>query len=84
MRWVGINQLIDEDADKGKEVPPVNAEPMSRQFLRTFDGKSEIARDQLQKFLRGSITTPDEFVQRGWCSEKNKVFTLTDPARFRA
>lgn len=79
---VGINQLIDEDADKGKEVPPVNAEPMTRQFLRTFDSKTEIARDQLQKFLRGSITTPDEFVQRGWCSEKNKVFTLVDPLDF--
>ncbi|MEI7466079.1 MAG: DUF1156 domain-containing protein [Burkholderiales bacterium] len=79
---VGINQLIDEDADKGKEVPPVNAEPMSRQFLRTFDSKAEIPRDQLQKFLRGSIITPDEFVQRGWCSEKNKVFTLVDPLEF--
>jgi adenine-specific DNA methylase len=51
---IGINQLIDEDADKGKEVPPVNLEPMSRQFLRTFDGKVEIPRDQLQKFLKGS------------------------------
>ena len=79
---VGINQLIDEDADKGKEPPPVNAEPMSRQFLRTFDGKAEIARDQLQKFLRGSITTPDEFVQRGWCSEKSKIFTVVDPLDF--
>lgn len=79
---IGINQLIDEDADKGKEAPPVNLEPMSRQFLRTFDGKSEIPRDQLQKFLKGSITTPDEFVQRGWCSEKNKVFTLIDPLDF--
>jgi putative DNA methylase len=79
---IGINQLIDEDADKGKEVPPVNAEPMSRQFLRTFDSKTEIARDQLQKFLRGSITTPDEFVQRGWCSEKNKMFSLVDPLEF--
>ena len=79
---VGINQLIDEDADKGKEVPPVTAEPMTRQFLRTFDSKAEIARDQLQKFLRGSITTPDEFVQRGWCTEKNKVFTLVDPLDF--
>ena len=63
-------------------MPPVTAEPMTRQFLRTFDGKTEIARDQLQKFLRGSITTPDEFVQRGWCSEKNKVFTLVDPLDF--
>jgi len=79
---VGINQLIDEDADKGKEPPPVNAEPMSRQFLRTFDGKTEITRDQLQKFLRGSITTPDEFVQRGWCSEKSKIFTVVDPLDF--
>ncbi len=79
---VGINQLIDEDADKGKEPPPVNAEPITRQFLRTFDGKTELARDQLQKFLKGSITTPDEFEQRGWCSEKSKVFTLVNPLDF--
>lgn len=79
---IGINQLIDEDADKGKEPPPVNAEPMSRQFLRTFDGIKEMPRDQLQKFLKGTITTPDEFVQRGWCSERNKVFTLVEPLDF--
>lgn len=79
---VGINQLIDEDADKGKEAPPVNAEPITRQFLRTFGNAPELKRDQLQKFLKGSITTPDEFVQRGWCSEKNKVFTRTDALEF--
>jgi DNA-directed RNA polymerase subunit RPC12/RpoP len=79
---VGINQLIDEDADKGKEPPPVNAEPMTRQFLRTFSTSNELKRDQLQKFLKGSITTPEEFVQRGWCEEKNKVFTRIDPLAF--
>lgn len=79
---VGINQLIDDDADKGKEAPPVNAEPMTRQFLRTFGAASELKRDQVQKYLKGSITTPDEFVQRGWCEEKNKVFTRTDPLMF--
>jgi putative DNA methylase len=79
---VGINQLIDEDADKGKEPSPVNAEPMSRQFLRTFSTANELKRDQLQKFLKGSITTPDEFVQRGWCVERNKVFTRTNPLEF--
>jgi putative DNA methylase len=79
---VGINQLIDDDADKGKEAPPVNAEPMTRQFLRTFGSASELKRDQVQKYLKGSITTPDEFVQRGWCEEKNKVFTRTDPLMF--
>jgi hypothetical protein len=79
---VGINQLIDEDADKGKEQPPVNAEPMTRQFLRTFGTATEMKRDQLQKFLRGTITTPDDFEQRGWCSEVKKVFTRTTPLDF--
>jgi SAM-dependent methyltransferase len=79
---VGINQLIDEDADKSQEPPPVNAEPMTRQFLRTFGSASEMKRDQLQKFLRGTITTPDDFVQRGWCVEKNKLFIRTHPLEF--
>ena len=79
---IGINQLIDEDADKGKEPPPVNAEPMTRQFLRTFGTSTEMKRDQLQKFLRGTITTPDDFVQRDWCSEEKKVFTRTNPLDF--
>lgn len=79
---VGINQLIDEDADKGKEPSPVNAEPITRQFLRTFGTATEIKRDQLQKFLKGSITTPDEFEQRGWCTEKSKVFTRVNPLDF--
>ena len=79
---IGINQLIDEDADKGKEPPPVNAEPISRQFLRTFGTGTELKRDQLQKFLKGSITTPDEFEQRGWCTEKSKVFTRVNPLDF--
>ena len=79
---IGINQLIDEDADKGKDPPPVNAEPMTRQFLRTFGSAIELKRDQLQKFLRGTVTTPDDFVQRGWCSEVKKVFTRASPLDF--
>ncbi|MEO5365483.1 MAG: hypothetical protein H7831_03875 [Magnetococcus sp. WYHC-3] len=79
---VGINQLIDEDANRVKEPPPVNAEPLTRQFLRIFDGKTEVARDQMQKFLRGSGIAPDEFVQRGWCTEKSKIFTQVNPLDF--
>jgi putative DNA methylase len=79
---VGINQLIDEDGKGGKEPPPVTAEPISRQFLRIFDGLSEVARDQMQKFMKGSGSAPDEFEQRGWCSERNKIFTLVDPLNF--
>jgi len=71
---VGINLLLDEGSNPTQEPPPVNAEPMTRQFLRVFDGKSEIARDQMQKFLRGTGMAPDEFVSRGWCKEEHKVF----------
>jgi hypothetical protein len=79
---VGINQLIDEDGKGGQEPPPVNSEPLSRQFLRIFDGKGEIARDQMQKFMKGSGSAPDEFVHRGWCVEQNKIFTLINPLAF--
>jgi putative DNA methylase len=79
---VGINQLIDEDANRVQEPPPVTAEPITRQFLRIFDSKTEVARDQIQKFMKGSGSTPDEFEERGWCSEKNKVFTLVNPLDF--
>ena len=79
---IGINQLIDEDADRVQELPPINAEPVTRQFLRIFEGKTEVARDQMQKFLRGSGVAPDEFEQRGWCNEKMKVFTLVEPLDF--
>jgi adenine-specific DNA methylase len=79
---VGINQLIDEDGSRSQEPPPVSAEPISRQFLRMFDGKTFVARDQMQKHLRGSGIAPDEFVSRGWCSEQRKVFHLTEPMEF--
>ena len=78
----GIHGLIDEDTQRGTMPPPVNAEPMTRQFLRIFDGASEVKRDQMQKFLRGSGVTPDDFEQRGWCSEKSKVFSLVSPLAF--
>jgi hypothetical protein len=62
---VGINQLIDETSGKSNEPPPVTAEPITRQFLRIFDGTTSQQRDQLQKFLRGSGMAPEEFEQRG-------------------
>jgi adenine-specific DNA methylase len=79
---VGIHQLIDDDADKGKEPAPVNCEPITRQFLRIFKEQVTVDRDQMQKLLRGSGISPDEFEQRGWCSEKSKVFTRVDPLDF--
>jgi hypothetical protein len=76
---VGINQLIDETSGKGNEPPPVTAEPVTRQFLRIFDGASSQPRDQMQKFLRGSGMAPEEFEQRGWSKEEQKVFQVVSP-----
>jgi adenine-specific DNA methylase len=78
----GIHGLIDDDTQRGTMPPPVSAEPITRQFLRIFDGTPEVKRDQMQKFLRGSGVTPDDFAQRGWCSEQAKVSTMVSPLEF--
>jgi len=79
---LGINQIIDEGAETGRDKPPGVAEPITRQFLHIFGNALELERDQLQKFLKGTAITPDEFVQRGWCQEKNKTFIRTCPLAF--
>ena len=75
----GLNQLLDEDAGGRRELPPVTAEPFTRQFLRIFDGVAEQARDQVQKYLRGTGLAPGEFEERGWCRESQKIYHLTAP-----
>jgi putative DNA methylase len=78
---VGINLLLDDDTGSkgGPETPPSNAEPYTRQFFRLFYETSQVPRDQMQKFLRGTGIAPSDFEERGWCVEKNKVFILTPP-----
>jgi SAM-dependent methyltransferase len=78
---VGINQLLDEEigATGGPEPPPSNAEPYTGQFFRIFYETMNVPRDQMQKFLRGTGIAPSDFEERGWCSEKKKIFTLTPP-----
>jgi putative DNA methylase len=76
---LGINQLLDEEAGGVQEPPPHNAEPFTRMLLRLFDGKSELARDQIQKFLRGTGSSPSDFIDRGWVTELKKVFYLVPP-----
>ena len=73
---VSINQLLDEGSGRTQEQPPPNAEPMTRQLLRLFHKRTELPRDQIQKYLRGTGLTPADFVERGWCSEEQKVFHL--------
>lgn len=76
---VGINQLLDDESDSTAERPPELAEPYTRQFLRLFADKVSLDRDQIQKYLRGTGVSPSEFVDRGWCSEERKIFTIADP-----
>jgi putative DNA methylase len=78
---VGINQLLDDDTGtaSGPEAPPPNAEPYTRQFFRIFYETTAVPRDQMQKFLRGTGIAPSDFEERGWCSEKKKIFTFTPP-----
>jgi hypothetical protein len=79
---LGIDQLLYDDAGRtsgGPDAPPSNAEPYTRQFFRIFYETTQVPRDQMQKFLRGTGVAPSDFEERGWCSEKNKVFVLTPP-----
>lgn len=76
---LGINQLLEEEAGGIKDPPPPNAEPFTRMLLRLFDGKAQLPRDQIQKFLRGTGSAPSDFVDRGWVVEKKKVFYLVPP-----
>jgi putative DNA methylase len=75
----GINQLLDDQNDTTAEVPPAEAEPYTRQFMRLFADTLSLPRDQMQKFLKGTGISPAEFAERGWCSEEKKVFHLTAP-----
>ncbi|TWW12207.1 hypothetical protein E3A20_02960 [Planctomyces bekefii] len=76
---VGINQLLDEEAGGLKEAPPHNAEPFTRMMLRLFDGRSDLPRDQMQKFLRGTGSAPSDLLERGWVTESKKVFYAVSP-----
>ena len=76
---VGANQLLEEESGGAAELPPSNAEPFTRMLLRLFDGITELARDQMQKFLRGTGCGPSDFLARGWVTEKKKIFCLVPP-----
>ena len=74
---LGINQLLTDESDSSTETPPVLAEAYTRQFLRLFADCTSLPRDQMQKYLRGTGVSPQEFVDRAWCSESHKVFHIT-------
>ena len=78
-RRAPFNQLLDEELSAVADPPPPNAEPFTRQFLRMFDGVDAVPRDQIQKYLRGTGSSPADFEQRGWCRHEKKVYHLVPP-----
>lgn len=78
----GINQILDDQDEGESGSTPVNCEPITRQFLRIFAGTPEVPRDHMQKFLRGTGIGPSDFVERGWCEEKKKIFHWLSPLTF--
>jgi len=75
----GINQLLEEETGQVTDPPPVTAEPFTRLFLRLFQESTELARDQIQKFLRGTGIAPSEYEAREWCKQEKKVYYVVSP-----
>jgi len=67
---LGINLLLDDllagRDENGKRRPPDAAEPASRLFLRVFQSRRSMARDELHKTLRGTGVSQGDFEARGW------------------
>lgn len=73
---LGVLQVLDEETSTGGEAPPAVASPYTRQVLRMFQNTTSLARDQVQKYLRGTGIAPSEFEDRGWVVEEKKVYHL--------
>lgn len=67
---LGIDQLLQDlletDAVSDKTRLPDIAEPTSRLFLRMFNGRRSMSRDELHKTLRGTGMASDDLESRGW------------------
>ena len=67
---LGINQLLDDllqgEGENGKRRPPDSVEPASRLYLRIFQGRTSMPRDELHKTLRGTGVSQGDLEARGW------------------
>jgi len=73
---LGVVQVLDEDGTPGVELPPVNASPYTRQLLRMFRDGLSLDQNQVQKWLRGTGTSPSEYEDRGWIKKVRKEYHL--------
>jgi len=79
---IGINQILNDERDSNIEPPPVEAEVMTRQFLRIFNKTISVQRNEMQNYLRGTGVSSSDFENKNWCKEQNRVFIMTSPLEF--
>lgn len=79
---IGINQILDDEKDSNIESPPIEAEVMTRQFLRIFNKTNSVQRNEMQNYLRGTGMSPTDFEDKNWCKEQNRVFVMSPPLEF--
>jgi hypothetical protein len=79
---MGINQLLEDERDQSIESPPAEAEVMTRQFLRIFNKKAVVSRNEMQNYLWGTGIGPSHFEEKNWCKEKSRMFTIVSPLEF--
>jgi hypothetical protein len=85
---LGINLLLDDllagKDENGKRRPPDAAEPASRLFLRVFQSRRSMARDELHKTLRGTGVSQGDIEARGWIRVVGtQVHVIPIPERFQ-
>lgn len=85
---LGINLLLDDllagKNENGKRRPPDAAEPASRLFLRVFQSRRSMARDELHKMLRGTGVSQGDIEARGWIRVVGtQVFVIPIEERFQ-
>ena len=61
-----LEDLSADTSENGKRRPPDAAEPASRLFLRIFQGRRSMWRDDLGKTLRGTGISIGDLEARGW------------------
>jgi putative DNA methylase len=82
---LGINALLDEDQLSTGERLPDTPEPLTWYYLRVFNGRRSLNRDDLHKLLLSTGASPAQFYERGWIEEDNKVVSAVSPqTRFQA
>lgn len=85
---LGINLLLEDllAAEKGAEKmrAPEGAEPVTRLFLRIFQGRASLPRDELHKTLRGTGISQGDIEARDWIRVVGtQVHVVPLPERFQ-